>query len=106
MITLLLHLLRLFPFLCGGHRQPALAKLSRCSSTWTAPAAQPIKDNFTTYYGELCFTTSHGAVLQQDDAERCHATDEEAVLSLSPSGPSLRDRFLQLPAGDAPADRA
>src|SRR5438132_13500292 len=28
MITLLLHLLRLFPFLCGGHRQLALENLA------------------------------------------------------------------------------
>jgi hypothetical protein len=28
MITFLLHLLRLFPFLCGGHRQLALEKLA------------------------------------------------------------------------------
>jgi hypothetical protein len=28
MITLLLHLLRLLPFLCGGHRQLALANLA------------------------------------------------------------------------------
>src|SRR5438552_19137520 len=28
MITLLLHLLRLLPFLCGGHRQPALENLA------------------------------------------------------------------------------
>ena len=28
MITLVLHLLRLFPFLCGGHRQLALENLA------------------------------------------------------------------------------
>jgi len=28
MITLLLHLLRLLPFLCGGHRQLALENLA------------------------------------------------------------------------------
>jgi hypothetical protein len=28
MFTLLLHLLRLLPFLCGGHRQPVLEKLA------------------------------------------------------------------------------
>ena len=28
MITTLLHLLRLFPFLCGGHRQLALENLA------------------------------------------------------------------------------
>jgi hypothetical protein len=28
MITLLLHLLRVFPFLCGGHRQLALENLA------------------------------------------------------------------------------
>ncbi|MGH7335837.1 MAG: hypothetical protein ACREKS_24440 [Candidatus Rokuibacteriota bacterium] len=28
MITLLLHLLRLLPFLCGGHRQIALENLA------------------------------------------------------------------------------
>jgi hypothetical protein len=28
MITLLLHLLRLFPFFCGGHRQLALENLA------------------------------------------------------------------------------
>ena len=28
MITVLLHLLRLFPFLCGGHRQLALENLA------------------------------------------------------------------------------
>ena len=28
MISLLLHLLRLFPFLCGGHRQLALENLA------------------------------------------------------------------------------
>jgi hypothetical protein len=31
MITTLLYLLRLFPFLCGGHRQLALEKLA-CAS--------------------------------------------------------------------------
>jgi hypothetical protein len=28
MITLVLHLLRLFPFLCGGHRELALENLA------------------------------------------------------------------------------
>ncbi len=46
MITLLLHLLRLFPFLCGGHRQLALENLALrqqlavCKRTATRPKLQ------------------------------------------------------------------
>jgi hypothetical protein len=36
MITLLLHLLRLLPFVFGGHRQLALENLTLRSSIWMA----------------------------------------------------------------------
>jgi hypothetical protein len=43
MITLLLHLLRLLPFLCGGHRQLALENLAlrHQRAVYKRPATRP-----------------------------------------------------------------
>ena len=48
-------------------------------STWTCPASQPIKGNFTTYSGERrIYHMSGGQFYSKTKPERCYATESEA----------------------------
>ncbi len=47
--------------------------------SWTCPASQPIKGNFTTYSGERCiYHVPGGQFYGKTKPERCYATEEEA----------------------------
>jgi hypothetical protein len=47
--------------------------------TWTCPAAQPIKGNFTTYSGERCiYHPPSGAFYGKTTPERCYASGDDA----------------------------
>ena len=48
-------------------------------SSWTCPAPQPIKGNFTTYSGERCiYHALGGSFYGKTKPERCYATEAEA----------------------------
>ena len=103
MITLVLHLVRLFPFLCGGHRPPArpgeprLASAARRVHTFGA-SAQIAHDG-------LPLVGWAGQSLGRLEAGSGHRVARHGPAVAAPSLPGALDEALRPPSGGPPADQ-
>src|SRR6266581_1043192 len=102
MIILLLHLLRLLPFLCGGHRQLALENLRLAAATGRLQADGEPAEASTERSAPLGLAVQSVARLEAGPRHRgsCHC----AALAATPLSPPL-GHALRAPRGGPPARR-